>query len=58
MAFVKRNSERAEMAKAIQGMAGLRGLEPGNIVIIHIPFQKTKLLFRKRRRNFGELAEF
>jgi hypothetical protein len=32
--------------------------KPGNILLIHRPVNKTSDLFRKRRRNFDELATF
>jgi hypothetical protein len=58
LAFMNRNEERAKAATLRQSIAGLRGYREGNIVLIHIPYQKTKLMFAKQRRNFSKLAEF
>jgi hypothetical protein len=32
--------------------------QPGDVLLVHRPLGKTKELFRKRRRNFDELATF
>jgi hypothetical protein len=37
---------------------GLLTYEPGAILLIHIPIEKTQYAMRKRRRNFDELGRF
>jgi hypothetical protein len=37
---------------------GFQMYKPGNILLIHIPLEKTDLKFDKRRRNFSDLATF
>jgi hypothetical protein len=55
---MNRNEERTKKAVEMQSVAGLRNYQEGNIILVHIPFQKTKLMFTKQRRNFSKLAEF
>jgi hypothetical protein len=35
-----------------------QGYEKGNVLLIHIPLNKTNIVFQKRRLNFDELAIF
>jgi hypothetical protein len=39
-------------------VGGLSNFQPGNILLVHIPFEKTRQLFKKQRRNFSALATF
>jgi hypothetical protein len=58
MRFVLWKERQVEEAKLKQTLGGLTGYKPGNIVLIHIPWEKTSGMFKKQRRNFSELAEF
>jgi hypothetical protein len=48
----------ADEVKIKQTISGYSGYQPGNIVLIHVPWEKTKGLFKKQRRNLSELATF
>lgn len=58
MAFVRINQSKLKNIKERQEVEGLRNFKQGNILMIHIPWIKTKQKFMKQRRNFSVLAEF
>jgi hypothetical protein len=45
-------------AELKQAIGGLSGYSPGNIVLVHTSFEKTRAMFKKQRRNFSALATF
>jgi hypothetical protein len=57
MMFVRRNEEKLETIKGRQAVDYLI-FKPDNILLVHIPFEKTKKMFAKQRRNFSVLARF
>jgi hypothetical protein len=57
-AYIKYRQDQLEEVEEKQEEANLHVYTPGNILLVHIPFHKTKLMFRKQRRNFSTLATF
>jgi hypothetical protein len=59
MAFIRMKERELEKTKWLQTFEGnLTHYEPGNIVLVHIPWEKTRKRFMKQRRNFSALATF
>jgi hypothetical protein len=57
-AYIRMKQQQLSNAEMKQATGGMTGLQPGNIVLVHIPFEKTRQLFKKQRRNFSALATF
>jgi hypothetical protein len=58
MIFVRANQQRLAKVKTRQMLSGLSNFQPGNVLMIHIPWAKTDKKFMKQRRNFSVLASF
>jgi hypothetical protein len=58
MKYIAWKQRLANEARLKQTVGGYQGYQPGNILMIHIPWEKTSGMFKKQRRNFSELAEF
>jgi hypothetical protein len=59
MAYIKTKEKELEDARWMQTWKGnLSHYEGGNILLIHIPYEKTRKRFQKQRRNFSTLAHF
>jgi hypothetical protein len=56
--YIRENMNRAEEVKSMQISEGLFLYKPGNILLIHLNFSKTKDKLNKTRRTFNRLAEF
>jgi hypothetical protein len=57
-AYIRMKQGQLANTEVKQAVAGVSGLQPGNIVLVHVPFEKTRQLFKKQRRNFSALATF
>jgi hypothetical protein len=58
MFFVNRNEEKLKSVIGRQSVEGLKNFKVDDILLVHIPFEKTKGKFAKQRRNFSALARF
>jgi hypothetical protein len=58
MFFVGLNEKKLDDIKAKQTFDNMQNFKVGNILLIHIPFEKTKKMFDKQRRNFSALTTF
>jgi hypothetical protein len=59
MEYIKAKQKQLEDVLNRQAVDGnLSSYEPGNIVLVHIPYPKTRKKFQKQRRNFSALATF
>ena len=56
--FIRENEYKLEQINEMQEKANLRDYKPGNILLVHLDFAKTKSRFSKKRRVFNKLAEF
>jgi hypothetical protein len=56
--FIRMNSERLSTVKAMQNKGGLLNFRKGNILLVHIDYSRTPVMFAKSRRIFNHLAEF
>jgi hypothetical protein len=56
--YIRMKEEQLNKANNQQIIKGLRGYAPGNILLVHVPWRKTRLQFKKQRRNFSVLASF
>jgi hypothetical protein len=56
--YIKWCKIKLDQAEQKRLYGGLLDYQPGNILLIHLPLEKTKLKYNKRRRNFDELATF
>jgi hypothetical protein len=56
--FIRENFYKLQEAKRLQQEEGLFRYKIGNVILIHLSETKTKLKFKKRRRNFDQLAVF
>jgi hypothetical protein len=57
-AYIQYRQDQLEEVEEKRDEGKLNAYVAGNILLVHIPFQKTKLLFRKQRRTFSNLATF
>jgi hypothetical protein len=57
-AYIRFQTERTNEIINQQKESGLLDYKPGNVLIVHIPKDKTPAKFDKRRRNFSDLAVF
>jgi hypothetical protein len=56
--FTRESHELSENVDKIRLHAGYLNYETGDILMVHLPLEKTNYKFQKRRRNFEELAKF
>jgi hypothetical protein len=57
-AYIRMKQQQLENAELKQTVGGMSNYQPGNVLLVHIPFEKTRQLFKKQRRNFSALATF
>ena len=57
-AYIRQQTNKLREIINEQKASGLHNYKPGNVLMIHIDFSKTDMMFEKRRRNFNELAIF
>jgi hypothetical protein len=57
-AYIRYQTERSNEIVKQQEESGLLDYKPGNVLMVHIPKDKTPAKFDKRRRNFSDLAVF
>jgi hypothetical protein len=57
-AYIRYQMENLNEINSQLKKEGFQKYKPGNILLIHIPLEKTDLKFDKRRRNFSDLATF
>ncbi|GHU24983.1 hypothetical protein FACS189472_18090 [Alphaproteobacteria bacterium] len=57
-AYIRARQEQLTVSNVRATRGGLTSYQPGNILLVHIPFEKTRQMFKKRRRNFDTLATF
>jgi hypothetical protein len=56
--FIRENQKRLETVKQMQVEEGLFSFIRGNIIMVHVDYSRTPMVFMKVRRNFQYLAEF
>jgi hypothetical protein len=56
--YIRENYYKLQEIKQLQRDEGLFKYQPGNILLVHLDEEKTKMKFYKRRRNFDHLAMF
>jgi hypothetical protein len=56
--FIRESQELSDAVDRQRLHAGYLEYEPGDILMVHLPLEKTNYKFQKRRRNFEELAKF
>jgi hypothetical protein len=57
-AYIEMKQKESAQIQLKQTVGGITGFQPGNTLLVHIPFEKTRQLFKKQRRNFSALGEF
>jgi hypothetical protein len=57
-AYIRMKQRQLDDALVKQAVGGMSAFESGDLVLVHIPFEKTRQLFKKQRRNFSALARF
>jgi hypothetical protein len=57
-AYIRFQTERTNEIIKQQEESGLLNYKPGNVLMVHIPKDKTPAKFDKRRLNFSDLAVF
>jgi hypothetical protein len=56
--FIRMNQQRLNDLKKLQSEEHLLDYRKGNILMIHLDYNRTPLRFNKNRRTFNHLAEF
>jgi hypothetical protein len=57
-AYIRMKQKQLQDAQMQQAVGGISGFHTGDVVLVHIPFEKTRQMFKKQRRNFSALARF
>ncbi|GHU20119.1 hypothetical protein FACS189472_10940 [Alphaproteobacteria bacterium] len=57
-AYIRAKEQQLAITELKQAVGGMTSYNVGNILLVHIPFEKTRQIFRKQRRNFSALAKF
>ncbi|GHU18501.1 hypothetical protein FACS189472_06930 [Alphaproteobacteria bacterium] len=57
-AYIRMKQQQLAAAELKQSVGGMSSYQPGNVLLVHIPFGKTRQMFKKQRRNFSALAKF
>jgi hypothetical protein len=58
LAYIRLCKAKLDAVEEQRLKAGLLSYKKDNILLVHVPFEKTTLKFEKRRRNFDKLAKF
>ena len=57
-AYIRKRQRELAMSELKQTVSGMRSYQQDNVLLVHIPFEKTRQTFKKQRRNFSALATF